>query len=87
MANGAPSPQVEAEEEHEEDEEEEEVHLSAKDLVNIRDGVVLLVQSLIRLLKTLSLKDKRQSAVNCTQVPLTRAASPPFSGLLSSIID
>ena len=77
-------PQVDMEEEHEED--EEEVHLSAKDLVTIRDGVVLLVQSLLRLLKTFSLKDTRQSAINCTQVPLTCPASPPFSGLSSLII-
>ncbi|XP_059903948.1 condensin-2 complex subunit D3 [Gadus macrocephalus] len=58
--------EVDMEEEHEED--EEEVHLSAKDLVTIRDGVVLLVQSLLRLLKTFSLKDTRQSAINCTQI-------------------
>ncbi|KAG7256052.1 hypothetical protein CRUP_007975, partial [Coryphaenoides rupestris] len=55
-------------EEEEEEEEEEEVHLSVQDLVTIREGVVLLVQSLLRLLRTFSLKEKRQSATNCTQI-------------------
>uniref|UniRef100_A0AAQ4SAF4 Condensin complex subunit 1 C-terminal domain-containing protein n=1 Tax=Gasterosteus aculeatus aculeatus TaxID=481459 RepID=A0AAQ4SAF4_GASAC len=55
-------------EEEEEEEDEEELHFSAQDLVKIRDAVVLLVQSLLRLLQTFSLKDRPQSADNCTQI-------------------
>uniref|UniRef100_A0A8C2WX32 Non-SMC condensin II complex, subunit D3 n=1 Tax=Cyclopterus lumpus TaxID=8103 RepID=A0A8C2WX32_CYCLU len=51
----------------EEEEEEEELNFSAKDLLNIRDAVVLLVQSLLRLLQTFPLKDRPQSAGHCTQ--------------------
>uniref|UniRef100_A0A8C2YZZ0 Non-SMC condensin II complex, subunit D3 n=1 Tax=Cyclopterus lumpus TaxID=8103 RepID=A0A8C2YZZ0_CYCLU len=50
----------------EEEEEEEELNFSAKDLLNIRDAVVLLVQSLLRLLQTFPLKDRPQSAGHCT---------------------
>ncbi|CAL8334207.1 unnamed protein product [Lota lota] len=73
--------QVDVEEEHE-DEEEEEVHMSAQELVTIRDGVGLLVQSLLRLLKTLSLKDKRQSAINCTQIFTKLVYFEPVGGTL-----
>ncbi|XP_075902222.1 condensin-2 complex subunit D3 isoform X3 [Nelusetta ayraudi] len=52
--------------EDEEEEEEEEIHFSNQDLLRIRDGVVLLVQSLLRLLQTFPLKDQQQSASNCT---------------------
>ncbi|XP_034408287.1 condensin-2 complex subunit D3 isoform X2 [Cyclopterus lumpus] len=52
----------------EEEEEEEELNFSAKDLLNIRDAVVLLVQSLLRLLQTFPLKDRPQSAGHCTQI-------------------
>lgn len=51
-----------------EEEEEEELSFSSQDLVKIRDAVVLLVQSLLRLLQTFPLKDRPQSASNCTQV-------------------
>lgn len=56
------------EEEEDEDEEEEEIHFSSQDLLKIRDGVVLLVQSLLRLLQTFPLKEQQQSASNCTLV-------------------
>ncbi|KAM8860215.1 condensin-2 complex subunit D3 isoform 1-T3 [Spinachia spinachia] len=63
------TPEVEVNEaDEEEEEEEEELHFSAQDLVKIRDAVVLLVQSLLRLLQTFPLKDKPQSADNCTQI-------------------
>ncbi|KAM9344578.1 condensin-2 complex subunit D3 [Symphorus nematophorus] len=52
----------------EEEEEEEELHFSGQDLMKIRDAVVLLVQSLLRLLQTFGLKDRPQSASNCTQI-------------------
>lgn len=63
-------PQMEAAaaDEEEEDDEEEELHFSGQDLMKIRDGVVLLVQSLLRLLQTFPLKDRPQCANNCTQV-------------------
>ncbi|KAM3606346.1 uncharacterized protein V6R79_014771 [Siganus canaliculatus] len=51
-----------------EEEEEEEVHFSGQDLMKIRDAVVLLVQTLLRLLQTFPLKDRPQSAGNCTQI-------------------
>ncbi len=50
------------------EEEEEELHFSGQDLMKIRDAVVLLVQSLLRLLQTFPLKNRPQSAGNCTQV-------------------
>ncbi|XP_015236877.1 PREDICTED: condensin-2 complex subunit D3 isoform X1 [Cyprinodon variegatus] len=58
----------------EEEEEEEEQHFSGQDLMKIRDAIALLVQSLLRLLQTFPLKDRTQSASNCTQI---------FSKLLS----
>ena len=54
--------------EAEEDEGEEELHFSAQDLTKIRDALVLLVQSLLRLLDTFPLKDRPECASNCTQV-------------------
>lgn len=51
-----------------EEEEEEELHFSGQDLMKIRDAVVLLVQSLLRLLETFQLKDRPQSTSNCMQV-------------------
>uniref|UniRef100_A0A673XP09 Non-SMC condensin II complex, subunit D3 n=1 Tax=Salmo trutta TaxID=8032 RepID=A0A673XP09_SALTR len=52
----------------EDEEQEEEVHLSPQDLLKIREGVVLLVKSLLRLLLKFPLKDEPQSADNCVQV-------------------
>ncbi|KAJ7996928.1 hypothetical protein DPEC_G00223600 [Dallia pectoralis] len=54
--------------EDEEDEEEEEVHLSPQDLLKMRDGVVLLVKSLLHLLLKFPLKDQPQSADTCVQM-------------------
>lgn len=50
------------------DKEEEEIILSGQELIKIRDAVVLLIQSLLRLLQTFPLRDRPQSASNCTQV-------------------
>ncbi|KAM3865358.1 condensin-2 complex subunit D3 [Diretmus argenteus] len=52
----------------EDPEEEEEVHFSGQDLVKIREAVVHLVRSLLRLLQTLPLKDKPQSASQCIRI-------------------
>ncbi|XP_034537815.1 condensin-2 complex subunit D3 isoform X2 [Notolabrus celidotus] len=60
--------------EAEDEDEEVEHHFSSQDLMKIRDAVVYLVQSLLRLLQTFPLKDKPQSASHCTQI---------FSKLLS----
>uniref|UniRef100_A0A3Q3D1S0 Non-SMC condensin II complex, subunit D3 n=1 Tax=Hippocampus comes TaxID=109280 RepID=A0A3Q3D1S0_HIPCM len=49
----------------EEEEEEEELNFSSQDLNRIRDALVLLLQSLLRLLQTFSLKDKPQIACSC----------------------
>uniref|UniRef100_A0A3Q3WCI5 Condensin-2 complex subunit D3 n=1 Tax=Mola mola TaxID=94237 RepID=A0A3Q3WCI5_MOLML len=54
--------------EAEEDEVEEELHFSGQDLIKIRDALVLLVQSLLRLLETFPLKDRPECASNCTQI-------------------
>ncbi|XP_041803855.1 condensin-2 complex subunit D3 [Chelmon rostratus] len=51
-----------------EEEEEEELHFSGQELMKIRDAVVLLVQSLLRLLQTFPLKDQPQSASNCMNI-------------------
>ncbi|KAM7408019.1 hypothetical protein PAMA_001936 [Pampus argenteus] len=52
----------------EEEEGEEELHFSGQDLMKIRDAVVLLVQSILRLLQTFPLKNTPQSASNCTRI-------------------
>ncbi|XP_043992629.1 condensin-2 complex subunit D3 isoform X1 [Gambusia affinis] len=54
--------------EMEEEEEEDELHFSGQELAKIRDAIAVLVQSLLRLLQTFSLKDRPQSASNCTQI-------------------
>ncbi|KAM7385039.1 hypothetical protein PAMP_001138 [Pampus punctatissimus] len=59
------NPEVEVDED---EEGEEEVHFSGQDLVKIRDAVVLLVQSILRLLQTFPLKNTPESASNCTRI-------------------
>ncbi|XP_014865764.1 PREDICTED: condensin-2 complex subunit D3 isoform X1 [Poecilia mexicana] len=54
--------------EMEEEEEEDELHFSGQELTKIRDAIAVLVQSLLRLLQTFSLKDRPQMASNCTQI-------------------
>lgn len=51
-----------------EDDEEEGMYFSAHDLLKLREGVVLLVRTLLRLLEKFSLRDKPQSADSCVQV-------------------
>ncbi|XP_068597136.1 condensin-2 complex subunit D3 [Brachionichthys hirsutus] len=68
QADGKRSKQRKDSPEMELDEEEEEVHFSDQDVMKIRDAVVLLVQSLLRLLQTLSLKDRPQTARDCAQI-------------------
>uniref|UniRef100_A0A3P9Q8W3 Non-SMC condensin II complex, subunit D3 n=1 Tax=Poecilia reticulata TaxID=8081 RepID=A0A3P9Q8W3_POERE len=58
------SPEMEMEEE----EEEDELHFSGQELTKIRNAIAVLVQSLLRLLQTFSLKDRPQMASNCTQI-------------------
>lgn len=62
--------------EADEEDEEEELHFSGQDLMKIRDAVVLLVQSLLRLLQTFPLKDRPQSASNLTQVTTESTITP-----------
>ncbi|XP_071370870.1 condensin-2 complex subunit D3, partial [Centroberyx affinis] len=73
----------EMEVDEEEEEEEEEVHLSAQDLMKVREAVVLLVQSLLRLLQKFPLKDKPQSASNCAQIFSKLIYFEPVTGQLS----
>uniref|UniRef100_UPI003AAC27D5 condensin-2 complex subunit D3 n=1 Tax=Centroberyx gerrardi TaxID=166262 RepID=UPI003AAC27D5 len=73
----------EMEVDEEEEEEEEEVHLSGQDLMKVREAVVLLVQSLLRLLQKFPLKDKPQSASNCAQIFSKLIYFEPVGGELS----
>uniref|UniRef100_A0A672MDN0 Condensin-2 complex subunit D3 n=1 Tax=Sinocyclocheilus grahami TaxID=75366 RepID=A0A672MDN0_SINGR len=50
------------------DDEEEGVYFSAQDLLKLREGIVLLVRTLLRLLERFSLRDKPQSADSCVQL-------------------
>ncbi|XP_077437958.1 condensin-2 complex subunit D3 [Vanacampus margaritifer] len=61
-------PRKETQEMEVEEEEEEELNFSSQDLNRIRDALVLLVRSLLRLLQTFTLKGKPQSACCCTQI-------------------
>ncbi|XP_063731625.1 condensin-2 complex subunit D3 isoform X2 [Eleginops maclovinus] len=54
--------------EADEEEDEEELSFSGQDLMKIREAVVQLVQSLLRLLQTFPLKDRPQSAGSLTQI-------------------
>uniref|UniRef100_A0A4W4G7Q2 Condensin-2 complex subunit D3 n=1 Tax=Electrophorus electricus TaxID=8005 RepID=A0A4W4G7Q2_ELEEL len=69
------SEEMEIEEEEEEEEDEEEVYFSAQDLLRLRDDVICLVRTLLRLLERFSLKDKPQSADSCVRVSV-----PPREG-------
>uniref|UniRef100_A0A8C5E3Q1 Condensin complex subunit 1 C-terminal domain-containing protein n=1 Tax=Gouania willdenowi TaxID=441366 RepID=A0A8C5E3Q1_GOUWI len=55
-------------EEHEDEEDEGEMFFSGQDLMKLRNSVVVLVQSLLRLLQTFPLKDRKQSAISCSQI-------------------
>uniref|UniRef100_A0A8C1CCG5 Condensin-2 complex subunit D3 n=1 Tax=Cyprinus carpio carpio TaxID=630221 RepID=A0A8C1CCG5_CYPCA len=48
-------------------EEEQGVYFSPQDLLKLREGIVLLVRTLLRLLERFSLRDKPQSADSCVQ--------------------
>uniref|UniRef100_A0A8C7QB22 Condensin-2 complex subunit D3 n=1 Tax=Oncorhynchus mykiss TaxID=8022 RepID=A0A8C7QB22_ONCMY len=67
----------------EDEEQDEEVHLSPQDLLKIREGVVLLVKSLLRLLLKFPLKDEPQSADNCVQMFAKLTNFEPVIGELS----
>ncbi|XP_053731109.1 condensin-2 complex subunit D3 [Synchiropus splendidus] len=69
--------------EEEEEEEEGQIHFSTQDLVKIRDCVVILLQSLLKLLQTFPLKDFRGSANNCAQVFTKLLYFEPVVGVLS----
>lgn len=70
----SPQMDVDEEEDEEDEDEEEEIHFSSQDLLKIRDGVVLLLQCLLRLLQTFPLKDQQQSTSNCTLVSCATSA-------------
>ncbi|XP_068094896.1 condensin-2 complex subunit D3 isoform X2 [Hyperolius riggenbachi] len=50
------------------EEEEDEIYFSNRDYMNIRDAIVMLLKSLLRLLPKFSLKDREQSLLHCVQV-------------------
>lgn len=63
------------------EDDEEEQHFSGLDLMKIRDAVAVLVQSLLRLLQTFPLKERSQSASNCTQVTIFSSSFPHHATL------
>uniref|UniRef100_A0A671KDB8 Condensin-2 complex subunit D3 n=1 Tax=Sinocyclocheilus anshuiensis TaxID=1608454 RepID=A0A671KDB8_9TELE len=62
-----PPKKVSEEIDDDEDDEEEGVYFSPQDLLKLREGIVLLVRTLLRLLERFSLRDKPQSADSCVQ--------------------
>lgn len=52
----------------EEDNQDEEMFFSARDLLEIRNGIVLLVKTILKLLMSFSLKDKPQCVLKCAKV-------------------
>ncbi|XP_061601386.1 condensin-2 complex subunit D3 [Cololabis saira] len=69
--------------EAEEEEGKEELNFSGQDLMKIREAVTFLIQSLLRLLQTFSLKDRPQSAANCTQIFTKLLYFEPVLGVLN----
>uniref|UniRef100_A0A8C1HFK0 Condensin-2 complex subunit D3 n=1 Tax=Cyprinus carpio carpio TaxID=630221 RepID=A0A8C1HFK0_CYPCA len=67
-----------------EDDEEEVVYFSAQDLLKLREGIVLLVRTLLRLLERFSLRDKPQSADSCVQL-FTELTN--FEPVIGDIVD
>ncbi|XP_059409917.1 condensin-2 complex subunit D3 isoform X2 [Carassius carassius] len=66
-----------------EDDEEEGVYFSAQDLLKLREGIVLLVRTLLRLLEKFSLRDKPQSADSCVQLFTELTNFEPVIGEMS----
>ncbi|KAG9351510.1 hypothetical protein JZ751_022761 [Albula glossodonta] len=75
--------EVEIDDFEEGDLEEEEMFFSAQDLLHIREGVVTLVKTLLKLLSTLPLKDKSHSIQNCAQVFTELTSFEPVIGELT----
>ncbi|XP_064207133.1 condensin-2 complex subunit D3 isoform X1 [Anguilla rostrata] len=74
---------MEVDEFDDEDLEEEEMFFSAKDLLYIREGIICLVKTLLRLLTKLPLKDKSHSVQNCAQVFTDLTRFEPVIGVLT----
>lgn len=66
-----------------EDDEEEGVYFSAQDLLKLREAIVLLVRTLLRLLERFSLRDKPQSADSCVQLFTELTNFEPVIGEMS----
>uniref|UniRef100_A0A8C1QFY3 Condensin-2 complex subunit D3 n=1 Tax=Cyprinus carpio TaxID=7962 RepID=A0A8C1QFY3_CYPCA len=66
-----------------EDDEEQGVYFSPQDLLKLREGIVLLVRTLLRLLERFSLRDKPQSADSCVQLFTQLTNFEPVIGDLS----
>ncbi|XP_076874231.1 condensin-2 complex subunit D3-L-like isoform X1 [Brachyhypopomus gauderio] len=75
--------EVDEEEEDDDEEDEEEVCFSAQDLLRLREDVVGLVRTLLRLLERFSLKDKPQSADSCIRIFTELTNFEPVVGELS----
>ncbi|XP_051558295.1 condensin-2 complex subunit D3 isoform X1 [Myxocyprinus asiaticus] len=66
-----------------EDNEEEGMYFSAQDLLKIREGIVMLVRTLLRLLERFSLRDKPQSTDSCVQLFTELTNFEPVMGDMS----
>ncbi|TRY56494.1 hypothetical protein DNTS_008784 [Danionella cerebrum] len=66
-----------------EDDEDEGIYLSTQDLLKLREGIVLLVRTLLRLLERFSMRDKPQSADSCVQLFTELTDFEPVIGELS----
>ncbi|KAI7810837.1 condensin-2 complex subunit D3 isoform X1 [Triplophysa rosa] len=66
-----------------EDDEVEEMYFSAQDLLKIREDIVMLIRTLLRLLGNFSLKDKPQSTDSCVQLFTGLTNFEPVIGDLS----
>lgn len=66
-----------------EEDEDEGMYFSAQDLLKLREGIVLLVRTLLRLLERFSLRDKPQSADSCVQLFTELTNFEPVIGDLS----
>ncbi|XP_022537482.2 condensin-2 complex subunit D3 [Astyanax mexicanus] len=69
--------------EDDEEEEEEEVYFSAQGLLKLREDVVALLQTLLRLLEKFSLKGKPQSVDSCLRIFTELTTFEPVVGELS----
>ncbi|XP_063799859.1 condensin-2 complex subunit D3 [Pseudophryne corroboree] len=67
----------------EEEGDEDAVYFSTRDLMNIRESIVLLLRNFLRLLPRFSLKEKPQSVLHCMQIFINMTSFETFPRELS----